>query len=175
MPERNENPTAGRLAGGFICLWILLFIAWMAIASELAVDIAVLGLIVSGVLASAFVRISPVWRQVRWSWAAAKAFPAFLWVFAVELVRANFAMLRLVFSRRIAISPGVVRVRTRLVSPLGRLVLANAIALTPGSLVLGYEGDILYVHWLNVEARDIDTATARIVAPFERHLQIIFG
>ncbi|WP_334174377.1 Na+/H+ antiporter subunit E [Pseudoxanthobacter sp.] len=175
MTAGNGTAPGGSRAGGFITLSVLLFAAWMAIASELAVDIALLGLAVSAGLAAWFVQISPVWRQVCWSPAGLRALVVFLAVFAVALVRANIAMLRIVFGRRIAIAPGIVRVRTRLTSPLGRLALANAIALTPGSLVLGYEGDILYIHCLNADATDIETATARIAAPFERHLEAAFG
>ena len=66
------------------------------------------------------------------------------------MVKANINMLRQVYSPRIAIRPGVVEVKTRLTSPIGRLALANSIALTPGSLVLELEGDSLFIHWLDV-------------------------
>lgn len=102
-------------------------------------------------------------------------FLVYLCVLIVELVRANLAMLRYVYARRIDIHPGVVKVNTSLTSPTGRLALANSIALTPGSLVLGIEGETLYIHWLDVKTTDRDEASRIIVGPFEKHLEAAFG
>jgi multicomponent Na+:H+ antiporter subunit E len=93
----------------------------------------------------------------------------------VELVRANLVMMRYVYSPRIDIKPGIVKVTTGLKTPLGRLALANSIALTPGSLVLDIKGDTLFVHWLDVRTIDPDEATRIIAGPFERYLEKVFG
>ncbi len=71
--------------------------------------------------------------------------------------------------------PGIVKVRTRLKTPVGRLALANSIALTPGSLVLDLDGETLTVHWLDVQTTDPEEATRIIVGPFERDLEKTFG
>ena len=60
-------------------------------------------------------------------------------------------MLRHVYAPAMAIRPGVVDVRTRLRSPMGRLALANSIALTPGSLIIDLSGERLVLHWLDVQ------------------------
>jgi len=96
-------------------------------------------------------------------------------VFVVELVRANLNMLGYVYSWRIDIAPGIVRIKTRLRSRVGRLALANSIALTPGSLVMDIKGDTLFIHWLDVKTTDTDEATRLIAGPFEEHLEKVFG
>jgi multicomponent Na+:H+ antiporter subunit E len=58
---------------------------------------------------------------------------------------------------------------------VGRLALANSIALTPGSLVLDLDGDTLTVHWLDVKTTDPEEATRIIVGPFEADLEKTFG
>jgi multicomponent Na+:H+ antiporter subunit E len=68
-----------------------------------------------------------------------------------------------------------VRVRTSLKSRLGRLVLANSITLTPGTITVETRGEILYVHWINVEGDDIEATTQRIVEKFEGYLEVICG
>ena len=73
------------------------------------------------------------------------------------------------------IKPGIVKVRTRLKSRMGRLMLANSITLTPGTLTVEMDGEWLYVHWVNVASTDVDAATAEIVAGFERYLEVIYG
>lgn len=93
----------------------------------------------------------------------------------VEMVRANINMLRYVYAPRIDIDPGIVEVKTRLKTPVGRLALANSIALTPGSLVVDMEGDTLTVHWLDVQTTDTEEATRIIAGPFEADLEKTFG
>jgi multicomponent Na+:H+ antiporter subunit E len=58
---------------------------------------------------------------------------------------------------------------------VGRLALANSIALTPGSLVVDMDGDSLFVHWLDVKTIDPDDATRLIAGAFEEHLEKTFG
>ena len=84
-------------------------------------------------------------------------------------------MMRYVYAPRIDINPGIVRVKTNLKTPVGRLALANSIALTPGSLVVDIDGDSLFVHWLDVQTTDLEEATRTIAGAFEEHLGKTFG
>jgi multicomponent Na+:H+ antiporter subunit E len=58
---------------------------------------------------------------------------------------------------------------------MGRMLLANSITLTPGTLTVELDGEWLYVHWVNVQSPDIEGATASIVAGFERYLGVMYG
>jgi multicomponent Na+:H+ antiporter subunit E len=95
--------------------------------------------------------------------------------FLKELVKSNIALARVVLSPDLPINPGIVKVRTRLKSKMGRLLLANSITLTPGTLTVEIEGEYLYIHWVNIESDDIDAATESIVAGFEKYLEVIYG
>ena len=83
--------------------------------------------------------------------------------------------MRLVFSPRIDIEPGIVEIKTRLKTPIGRLALANAITLTPGTLVVDIKGDSMFIHWINVSATDPVAATEEISARFEKYLKVVYG
>jgi len=159
---------------GALTLWLVLFTVWTIANTSLAPDIAITGAVITGALAWTFAA-SGAWSGIRWTPRGLYHFLAYLGVFLVELVKANLQMLRYVYAPRIDIHPGVVQARTRLTSPTGRLALANTIALTPGSLVLALEGDLLFIHWLDVKTTDPDAVTTAIVAPFERHLEKVFG
>ena len=74
-----------------------------------------------------------------------------------------------------AVRPAIVKVRTRLTDPVARLLLANSITLTPGTLTVEISGAWLYVHWVVAPTTDPDAATREIVAGFERHLEVIYG
>jgi len=90
------------------------------------------------------------------------------------IVKANLDVARRVIDPRLPIRPGIVRIRTRLRNPMARMVLANSITLTPGTLTLDIQGDDLFIHWVDVETGDVEQATREIAAGFERFLEVIF-
>jgi multicomponent Na+:H+ antiporter subunit E len=161
--------------GGFLWLWLLLTATWFAANSSLAIGSIVSGALISAVLAFIFVRHFPAWTDFRFTPSRLIHFVRYTGVFMREMVRANLNMLRYVYARRIDIDPGIVRIKTRLKTPVGRLALANSIALTPGSLVVDLEGDTLTVHWLDVQTTDPDEAARLIAGPFETDLEKTFG
>lgn len=158
-----------------LSLWLVLFVVWMVANSTLAIEVALLGVVITLALAYVFTSTSSAWRQIRWTPAGLYHFLAYSGTFLVELVKANIAMMRVVYAPRIDIKPGIVKIRTRLKSPIGRLALANTIALTPGSLVLDIKDETLYIHWLDVQTTDLDKATEALAGPFETHLEKVFG
>jgi multicomponent Na+:H+ antiporter subunit E len=169
------NQSAVRRPRGFLWLSALLTFIWFAANSSFAVSVLVTGAIISVVLAYMFTRKPGVWRDVQLSPVRLYHFVLYTCIFLVELVRANVNMMRYVYAPRIKINPGIVRIRTRLETPVGRLALASSIALTPGSLVIDIDGDSLFVHWLDVKTTDTDEATRAIAGAFEEHLRKTFG
>lgn len=156
-------------------LWIILFVIWMIADASLAVQPALVGAAITFVLAHVFASSSQAWSPLRVTPRALYHFLAYSGTFVVELVRANLNMMSYVYAPHIRIEPGIVKVRSRLKSPIGRLALANSIALTPGSLVVDIRDDTLFIHWLDVKTTDIDEASRALVTPFEKHLEKVFG
>ena len=169
------NQPAVKHPSGFFWLSVLLIFLWFAANSSFAVEALATGASISVVLAYMFTRKPSAWRDVRLSPERLYHFVLYTGVFLVELVRANVNMMRYVYAPRINIRPGIVRIRTRLETPVGRLALANSIALTPGSLVVDIDGDSLFIHWLDVKTTDPDEATRAIAGAFEEHLGKTFG
>jgi multicomponent Na+:H+ antiporter subunit E len=100
---------------------------------------------------------------------------AYIAVLIKEIIKANIDVAFRVIKPVLPIKPGIVKVKTRLKSRLGRLVLANSITLTPGTITVESKGEDFYVHWIYVDADDADSASAKIVAQFEKFLEVIFG
>lgn len=175
MNPQTEKPAASFLSQGLFSLWLILFVVWTIANGTLAIPVLLLGLVVTFLLARIFAAQGDTWRRISWTPQALRHFVVYTGVFLVELVKANLMMMRIVYSPRIAIAPGIVKIRTRLTSPIGRLALANTIALTPGSLVLDIEDDTLLIHWLDVQTTDIDAATEALAGPYETHLEKVFG
>jgi multicomponent Na+:H+ antiporter subunit E len=152
----------------------LLFV-WVLLNGNLAPDTLLIGVLASFAIVFFLRESMSFLTEFR---ATPQAFvAAFLYAgyFLKELVKSNIALARVVLSPALPISPGIVKVRTRLKSRMGRLLLANSITLTPGTLTVELEGEWLYIHWVNVESGDIDIATYRIVSGFEKYLEVIYG
>ncbi|HVS64701.1 MAG TPA: Na+/H+ antiporter subunit E [Thermoanaerobaculia bacterium] len=88
----------------------------------------------------------------------------------VQIVRANVWVTRLLLDPRITIKPRLVRVRARQRTELARMIYANSITLTPGTVTLDLRGDELLVHALGpvsaaaVVSGELDRAVRRLEA-----------
>lgn len=162
-------------SSGLVALWLTLMAIWLVSNDSLATDVVITGLIIATVLTFALAAFSRAYADIRITPRALLHHVLYFAVFAWELVKANLNVLRIVLSPRIDIHPGIVKVRTRLQSRTGRLVLANSITLTPGTLVVDIDDDTLYVHWIDVATHDPEEATRAIAAKFEKHLEVMYG
>jgi len=95
--------------------------------------------------------------------------------FFKELIKSNIKLAAIILNPDLPIKPGIVKVRTRLKSKMGRLMLANSITLTPGTMTMEIKDEWIYVHCVTLESADIDEATAEIVAGFESYLEVMYG
>ena len=91
------------------------------------------------------------------------------------IIVSSFDVARRVVKKNIPINPGIVKVKTKLKSKLGRMILANSITMTPGTLTVEVQDEYYYIHWIDVTARDVESASQEIIAGFEKYLEVIFG
>ena len=130
--------------------------------------VAVLVALVSG--AAPFTDNSLKFLEPKRLIAAVSYVPFMVWAIAV----ASWDVAKRVVSPDLRIKPGIVKVKTRLKHPTARVVLANSITLTPGTITLDIRGDELWIHWIDVSEEDVEGATREIVTAFEKRLEVIF-
>jgi multicomponent Na+:H+ antiporter subunit E len=159
----------------FFSLWLTLLLIWLVLNDSLAIEIVLTGVVIAAVLGVVFSSYARVYQDIRWTPRVIIYAFAFLGTFLWELVKANLNVARLVFSPRIHIRPGIVEIKTQLKSSMGRMALANAITLTPGTLVVDIRDDTLFVHWIVVAAEDPVGATREIAGRFEKYLRVVYG
>lgn len=150
-------------------VWLVL--SWPPDPAHLLVGVLVAGL-VTGLAGHLFVgRLSLLGEPRRWVHFCFVFLPRFLW----EVVKANFDVAYRVISPRMPIRPGIVTIRTGLVSDMGLTMLANSITLTPGTMTVDIDRErgLLYIHWIAVRTSDIQEATRLIAARFEQQLTAI--
>lgn len=73
----------------------------------------------------------------------------YIGVLVSEILKANLAVIRLVLSQREEVEPVMVTFRTDLKSRVSRVILANSITLTPGTITVSLHDDRLVVHCLD--------------------------
>jgi len=110
-----------------------------------------------------------VFQLQRWFWFIVYI-PVFLW----EMAKANLDVAYRVLHPKMPINPGIVKVKTKIQSEMGRTFLANSITLTPGTFTVDIKDELLYIHWINVKYQDVDEASKEIVGRFENFLLKIF-
>jgi len=171
MTVKSDEAVESILAPGLF-LFVLVFCLWLLLAGNLDPQ----ELITGGLVALVVTLISrphlDIFSGLRFAPTAIPAFIAYLGLFALALVRANVDVARRVLSPSLPLRPALVEARTELQSALGRLVLANSITLTPGTLTVDVQGDKLLIHWIDAPPDiDIEGATREIVSAFEKHLK----
>ena len=171
----NANSKLKYKAQSQAVLFATLLLFWIMLNGSLAIDSFIFGIVVSLSITILFCSGLSFFTEFK---PTPKAFVAGIFYYAYffkELFKSNIKLAAIILTPSLPINPGIVKVRTRLKSKMGRLMLANSITLTPGTLTVEIDGQWLYVHWVNVETTDIDEATKKIVAGFESYLEVIYG
>jgi multicomponent Na+:H+ antiporter subunit E len=72
-------------------------------------------------------------------------------ILIIEILKANRQVLHFIMTPVYEVEPQIVHFRSNLKSETARVVLANSITLTPGTITVGLEGNDFYVHCLDKE------------------------
>jgi multicomponent Na+:H+ antiporter subunit E len=157
--------------GAYVLAFSTCLLTWVLLTGTLAVDELTLGIMVSlAVVIAAGQRLALLSGLRLTPWAPLYLLRYLVYFFG-QLARSNLDVARRVISPALPIHPELVEVRTGLTSDLGRMLLANSITLTPGTLTVEAEDDRLLIHWIDsAPGSDLESATRAIAAGFERHI-----
>ena len=156
-------------------LFVTLMLFWLMLSGKLDTDVLIVGAVASLIIALLYRDGLSFFTEFRFTPQAIVAGFHYYGYFLQELFKSNLKMAAIVLSPSLPITPGIVKVRTRLKSRMGRLMLANSITLTPGTLTVEMAGEWLYIHCVTVGATDIEAATAEIVSGFESYREVMYG
>ena len=158
-----------------VILFATLMLFWLMLSGKLDTDVLIVGAVASLIIALLYRDGLSFFTEFRFTPQAIVAGFRYYGYFLQELFKSNLKMAAIVLSPSLPITPGIVKVRTRLKSRMGRLMLANSITLTPGTLTVEMAGEWLYLHCVTLGATDIEAATAEIVSGFESYLEVMYG
>jgi len=147
----------------------------MALNWSVDADVLITGAVISALIAVALCSKCEVLQHVRLTPKSFLYSIAFLGVFWWELIKSNIDVALRVLNPALPINPGIVEVKTRLKTNIGKMMLANSITLTPGTLTVDIRDDSMFIHWIDVSSTEIEEATHAIVSKFEKYLEVMYG
>ena len=131
-------------------MFILLLLIWFIFNGKITWELTVLGMILCACIYFFMCRfmdyslkkdISLMRRSV--------SFLYYTGALIVEIIKSNLQVMHLTLTDREIVEPVIISYQTRLRSKLGRVILANSITLTPGTITISLEEDELVIHCLD--------------------------
>ncbi|MDD2427961.1 MAG: Na+/H+ antiporter subunit E [Eubacteriales bacterium] len=135
-------------------LTAIFFILWIVFNGRITVEVALIGAVISAALSlftKKYILTDPPTKS---NLAVLRNTPAlfrYIWLLIREIAQANKAVLTLILSDRREVQPKLAEFRTRLKTRAARVILADSITLTPGTITVHLEEDRYIVHCLDAE------------------------
>lgn len=131
-------------------MYLLFFLIWIIFNGRFTWEIAAFGAVLSGMMYWFGCRfLDYKFSTDIWLCRKMGGFLHYIIVLVREIIKANFTVIGMLFSSRYELEPTVVHFRVSLKSKFARVMLANSITLTPGTITVSMvEGDYI-VHCLD--------------------------
>ena len=129
---------------------LLFFLIWVVFNGRLTLEIALFGIAVAGAVFAFICRFMDYSLQKERSFY--KKLPLFLqYLFCLvkDIIVSNIAVSHMILTRRETMEPVLVHVHADLKTETARVILANSITLTPGTITVAMTEDDLLVHCLD--------------------------
>ena len=129
---------------------LLFFIVWIVFNGAVTLEILVLGALITAVMFWFVCRFMDYsMEKERKFYQKIPLFARYVTVLLQEILKANAAVFRLILTRKESIEPVLIHVRTDLKTETARVILANSITLTPGTITVSMTQRQLLVHCLD--------------------------
>lgn len=141
-------------------MYIIFFLIWIIFNGQFTLEIAVFGVVISALIywfTCRFLGYRPHNDVLLFK----RSFLLIHYIFVLltEIIKANMAVFKMIYSSRYEIEPVVIHFKTDLTSTFARVLLANSITLTPGTITVSLKDDEYTVHCLDKDlAAGIDSS-----------------
>jgi len=133
-------------------MFILLFLLWLILNGRITLEILIFGFGISALIylfMCKFMRFS-IKKDLRLMRNVGYGI-AYFFVLLKEIFISNFKVMAIILFKRIPITPAITEVRVDLEDKVSKVILANSITLTPGTITVKIEGNVFTVHCLSAE------------------------
>jgi multicomponent Na+:H+ antiporter subunit E len=157
----------------YLTLFILSLIFWLLLTFKLTLPNIIVGTVASIICSLFFgrffiINVYKLLQPKRYFWLI-----IYLVVFIWECIKANLDVAYRVLHPAMPIRPGIVKVKTTLKSDFAKMLLANSITMTPGTISVDIIDDNLFIHWIYIRSEDPEIYTGMITGAFEKYIKKI--
>ena len=153
-----------------LSLGLVLFILWLLLSGFF--EILLLSLGVGSVIAVVWIayRMDVIDHEGHPIHLTVRALLYWPWL-TVEIIKANIDVAAVIVRRKMSINPSVIEVKATQATELGQVIYANSITLTPGTVTISVDKDIMTIHALTRgAAEDLESGEMdRRVTNMEAH------
>jgi multicomponent Na+:H+ antiporter subunit E len=129
-------------------LFITLFIVWLLWSGHYSVLLIIFGAISCLIVLAITIKMKiadPEGQPMHLMGGAFFYWPWILW----EIFKANIGVTRIILNPKLPISPNLIQVKASQKTALGKVIYANSITLTPGTVSVDVTDDTITVHALS--------------------------
>lgn len=128
----------------------LFFVVWIIFNGRITLEIALFGIAIAGVMFAFVCKFMDYSvEKERNLYRKLPLFGKYVVLLVAEIIKANFAVCRLILTRKEIPEPVLVKIHTNLKTETARVLLANSITLTPGTITVSLVEQELLVHCLD--------------------------
>ncbi len=128
---------------------IFLLIMWVLFMGKVDLEVCLLGILVIFILQWLYYKkINESYFGIVFSPYLMWCFIRFVFVLIYEVLKANIQVAIVILSPKLEISQGYFFYKTKFKTDFLKMIFANSITLTPGTISVQYDGDILMIHHL---------------------------
>jgi multicomponent Na+:H+ antiporter subunit E len=131
-------------------MYVMFFLLWIIFNGRVTVEIVIFGLVIAAAMywfVCKYMDVNPK-RELDY-FKKGGYLVQYICLLIAEIVKANFATMKLVCSSRVVTEPVLVQFDMDFKSNTSKFMLANAITLTPGTITVSVEGNRFTVHCLD--------------------------
>ena len=131
-------------------MYLLFFFSWIIFNGRVTGEIVITGLFVAAlVYGFMFKFMDYTWKREKRLYGSILFFIGYALFLVKEIIVANMAVIHLICTQREVVEPVIVRFRTNLETETARVILANSITLTPGTITVALHDNEYVVHCLD--------------------------
>lgn len=133
-------------------MYLAFLLLWIIFNGRITLEILLMGIVLSAVLFAFCCKF--MHYSVKKDMKMLKRLPMvvqYAIILIIEILKANRQVLYFIMTPRYQVEPQIVHFTSNLKSETARVILANSITLTPGTITIGLEGNEFYVHCLDKE------------------------
>ena len=151
-------------------MFLIFFLSWIIFNGQITTEILVFGVVIAAAVFWFVCKFMDY--SLKKEWKLYRSIGFFLWyaiVLLKEIIKANLEIIPRIYTVEEAMEPVIVKFRVNLKTDLARVLLANSITLTPGTITVALEGNEYTIHCLDESlAEGLDTSIfVKLLEKFE--------